>query len=204
MNEEKHETTQPCEVSVSDKSLWLLAYASELHVLRNQERLHFLKTNMPSNLMQCFNTRNLNLLKIIIDETFELDCQLRTSAVPVEVAGRDKVYEFFHNYIQGCPDVMITNVTPLQFNIRVISFICYEQGTRSNFNVPDELFDHLRHDNVIRTSAYINEKNKYILLRNAGKPIPYRATSYVNFILNKAMTHVEKYIHVCKDIVVED
>ena len=177
--------------------------ANSVETRQKGDRLEYLTINMPRNLLNSFNTRDMDSLKLIIEEAFLSDCQLRTSAVPNEVTGRDKVCRFFETYIQGCPDVVMEYITPMQFNTRVISFICAEQGTRSNFNVPDELFDHLRHG-VERTPYFLYERNKYSYFRNTGRPIPFATTSYVNFILNEEMTHVEKYIHTCKEVKVAD
>ena len=176
---------------------------SNLKTRENEDRLKFLNEQMPTNLLNSFNTRDMSSLKAIIDNSFLTGCQLRTSAVPNEVTGRDKVYQFFETYIQGCPDVVIEYVTPMQFVTRVISFIALEKGTRSNFNVSDSLYDHFRHG-VDRKSSYLQERSKYSYLRSEGKPIHFLTTSYVNFILNEEMTHVEKYIHTCKDVVVSE
>ena len=189
--------------SVDTCLLNLLAQAAvDIQFQQNHERLEFLKTNIPSNLIKSINTRDMNKLKVVIDDAFLPNCQLRTSAVPNEVTGRDKVYRFFESYIQSCPDVVMEYVTPMVFNVRVISFICYEKGTRSNFNISDHLFDHFRYG-VERTPAYLSEKRKYFYLANTGLPISFETTSYVNFILNEDMTHVEKYIHTCKEVVVD-
>ena len=181
----------------------LASAASNLEEQQNEERLIYLKTHMPANMISSINTRDMNSLKLLIEDTFLPDCQLRTSAVPNEVIGRENVYRFFETYIQGCPDVVMEYITPMQFNTRVISFICAEQGTRSNFNVPDQLFDHLNHGTE-RAPFLLYEKNKYCYLRSSGTPIPFTGISYVNFILNEAMTHVEKYVHTCKEIKVAD
>ena len=181
----------------------LASTAVDIETRQREDRLGYLTTHMHTQLMNSFNTRDMNSLKLIIEDTFLPDCQLRTSAVPNGVMGRDKIYQFFETYIQGCPDVSLQYITPMQFNTRVISFICAEQGTRSNFNVHDQLFDHLRHG-VERTPQFLCEKSKYSFYRNAKMSIPFITTSYVNFILNEAMTHVEKYVHTCKDIKVAD
>ena len=138
-------------------------------------------------------------LKSTIEDSFLADCQPRTSAVPKEVTDSDKVYQFFESYLQGCPDVKMTCVSPMQFNVRVISFLYSETG-RSNFNVPDELFDYFKHGSD-RSSSALFQKCKGSQLRKL--PISFTTTSYVNFILNKELTHVEKYIHTCKGIVVK-
>ena len=177
--------------------------ATTIEARQNKNRLGYLTTHMPTQLMDAFNTRDMNSLKLIIEDTFLTDCQLRTSAVPNEVTGRENVYRFFETYIQGCPDVVMEYITPMKFNIRVVSFLCLEQGTRSNFNVADELFDHLKYG-IERAPDFLYEKNKYSYFRNTGRPVPFTTTSYVNFILNEAMTHVEKYIHTCKEVKVAE
>ena len=200
-NKEPHSKSS---VVQENDRLWLLVNtAIELQVYQNQERLDFLKTTMPSTLVNSFNSRDMNKLKLIMADAFLPNCQLRTSAMPNEVTGRHKVSQFFESYIQGCPDVSMEYVTPMTFNVRVISFICYEKGTRSNFNLPDKLFDHFLHDKMTKSPSYLHEKSKYNYLRNSGKPIPFVMTSYVNFILNEDMTHVEKYIHTCKEVIVD-
>ena len=168
-------------------------------VFRKNDRLEYLKTNMPANLINSFNARDMNALRVIIEDAFLVDCQLRTSAAPNEVTGRDKVYQFFESYLQGCPDVTMTYASPMQFNVRVISFIYSETGTRSDFNVADELFDYFKHG-TDRSSSILIQKYKYYYLRNSNMNVPFTTTSYVNFILNKEMTHVEKYIHTCKEV----
>ena len=202
--QERNKMKSKSESSNSDKCLLnlLVQAADHMQIQENQERLEFLKTSIPSTLINSFNSRDMNTLKMIIDSAFLPNCQLRTSAVPSEVTGSHNVYKFFESYIKGCPNVTMEYVTPMIFNVRVISFICYEKGTRSNFNLPDQLFDHFRYGNE-RTSEYLNEKRKYFYLANKGLPIPFATKSYVNFILNEEMTHVEKYIHTCKEVVVD-
>ena len=179
--------------------LWILANAAFNEISQTEDRLEYLKTTMPSKLINSFNTREMKSLKSTIDDVFLAGCQLRTSAVPKEVMGSDKVYQFFESYLQGCPDVKMTCVSPMQFNVRVISFMYSETG-RSNFNVPDELFDYFKHGSD-RSSSALFQKCKGSQLRKL--PISFTTTSYVNFILNKELTHVEKYIHTCKGIVVK-
>ena len=185
-----------CELSILASSA-----STSTEMYRADDRLEYLKTAMPLNLMNSINTRDMNSVKLIIDDAFLTDCQLRTSAVPNEVTGCDKVYQFFQSYIQGCPDVIMTCVSPMRFNVRVISFLYTETGTRSNFNVPDELFDFLKHG-TDRSSSFLIQKYKYNYLRNSNLNVPFTTTSYVNFILNKELTHVEKYIHACKEVVI--
>ena len=179
---------------------------ANLHLLANlciqsigpQENRLFYLMQLPSMLFNYFNTRDFVSMAWFINNTFMPDCQLRTSAVPDEVTGCDKVFEFFRTYAVACPNVIITH-TPIQFNIRVVSMISCEQGTRSNYDVHDELFDFMKYDTSTRTPSYIQERRKYEVLRHARQPISFVGTSYVNFILNKEMTHVEKCIYTRKD-----
>ena len=146
-----------------------------------------------------FNLKDLVSVRQIIRDICLPNCNLRTSAKPDEVCGREKVFEFFQTYAQGCPDIFMIP-SPAQFNVRVISFVSFERGTRSNFQFSDRLYDYFYHDKKTRDPRYCLERNKYDILRRSGLPIPFVGSSFVNFILNEEMTHVEKYIHTRKDV----
>ena len=198
MESNSNELLQPLENEKFVSGLSILANtASNATLTQMEDRLEYLKTIMSSKMINAFNARDKNSLKSIIDDVFLADCKLRTSALSKEVKGRDKVYQFFESYLEGCPDVMMTCVSSMQFNVRVISFMYSETG-RSDFNVPDDLFDYFKHGSD-RDSSILLQKSKGGQLRKS--PVSFTTTSYVNFILNKDLTHVEKYIHACKEIV---
>lgn len=162
-------------------------------------RLSYMMT-LPQMLVQCFNTRDMSSLRCIISNAFLPDCQLKTSSFPNDVTGSNRIFEFFQNYAIACPDAIMIQSLP-QFNIRVVSCISQECGTRhSNLLSDDLLFAYFKHDKSNQDSSYLQEKCKYMELRSHGIPVPFSSVSYVNFILNKEMTHVEKYIHTIKEV----
>jgi hypothetical protein len=146
----------------------------------------------PLIISKLINSGDLVGLKELIEDICLPECSLKTSATQVELVGREYVIKFFIALNQGIPDyVAMTTSTTLNF--RVVSALVRSFGTKVITTSEDSLYDHMKHGQP-KEKAFVEAKEKYEHLVREGKPVAFSSKSFLHLILNKEMTHVEKFV----------
>ena len=164
----------------------------------NESRLEYLM-RMPKLLFGCMNAGDRKSVKKILQEAFQPDCQLRTSALGHSVIGVDKIRDLILSLFAGSPDLIITH-TDVEYNLRVLSCTMISHGTLISETPDGYLHDDLKHDKKNKNKEFLEQKKLLQTVRKAGYYPRFRGSEFVHFIINKDLTHIENFILIRKDI----
>jgi hypothetical protein len=157
---------------------------------------------VPKAITYCINSGDNEGLVGIIEEAFLPNCIIKTPALSKELVGRNHIIEFFLAISRSIPDFFTLVEDPF-LNLRVISTLSKSFGTRINSDRSEYLFNHLKHGRD-DSNNYLEARKKARELIKEGQPIRFCSKSYVHLILNKEMTHVEKFVVARKSLRIFD
>jgi hypothetical protein len=88
-------------------------------------------------------------------------------------------------------------------NFRVITTLFKNYGTRVSTDQSDYLYDFVKHGRD-DANVYIEAREKTNSMMKEGHPVRFYSESYLHLIMNKEMTHVEKFVIAFKSISILD
>lgn len=150
-------------VSSYPRSALQLAASAAPHSPSPQERLHFLST-VPMLLAKALNSGSMEYFRLIVENSFLVNCTVKTTELQNEVTGRQFIIDLFFFIHKTIPD-FIMEVSPSQVNSRVITTQLKLTGTR-----------------MLSTKTL------------DAIPNSYKSMVYMHLVMNKERTFIEHYI----------
>jgi hypothetical protein len=157
---------------------------------------------VPAAIAMCINSGDEIGLMGIIEEAFLPDCVVKTPALSKELVGRQHLKEYFFSINRAVPD-FVCIVSESTLNFRVISASFKNFGTRVASDKSDYLYDYVKHGRD-HNNLFVEARDKSNALIKEGSVVRFCSRSFMHLILNKDMTHVEKYVAVRKALNILD
>lgn len=162
-----------------------------------RKRIKYL-IQVPSLVAKYVNSGDDERLKALIYDVCVEDCRCKSSSMSAELVGRDYILEHFGSLTRSCPDYVM-QYKPPTVHRRTISAALSSCGTRVIADPKSYLFDHLKYgrtDNV----AFVRARKLMEAIEASGKRAAFKAKSIVHLVVNKEMTHIERWIALRKSV----
>ena len=161
------------------------------------DRLSFLMA-LPKQICTLMNSGSDDELTHLVMDTFLPNAILKTPSLQHEIVGIGSIHEYFNAIIRTVPDLIMISSKPV-LNFRVITVTCTCLGTSVRPDAFDYMYDCTKHAKDDSLSYRMTKDSiKHMISQN--KHICFSSKSYLHFILNKEMTHVEKFVTVKKSL----
>ena len=161
------------------------------------DRLSFLMA-LPKQICTLMNSGSDAELTHLVTDTFLPNAILKTPSLQHEIVGIGSIHEYFNAIIRTVPDLIMISSKPV-LNFRVVTVTCTCLGTSVRPDAFDYMYDCTKHAKDDSLSYRMTKDSiKYMISQN--KHICFSSKSYLHFILNKEMTHVEKFVTVKKSL----
>lgn len=149
-------------------------------------------TKLPIYITEFVNSGDEESIKQLIQEAFLPDCKMKTSALARDLVGRQYVQDFLLALIQDFPDFIMVALRP-EVNARVVTTYLSCYGTRVKSSPYQYLYDHLKFGRD-ESGTFVKQSYDYRSLLKEGKPIGFKQDTVMHLIMNKELTHVEKFV----------
>lgn len=153
---------------------------------------------VPFLLAKFINSGDEEGLKTLIHDVCIENCRCKSPSLAMELIGRDYIIEHFAALTRSFPDYVM-QFKPPTVRQRTISAALSSCGTRVLVDPKSYLFDHLKYGRA-ESVSFTRARKLVEAIESSGKRASFKAKSLLHLIVNKEMTHIERWVSLRKSM----